>query len=452
MMALNRKLKRKPSRKNAVRTAIVCLLIISMVLQLISNLPGPSPVAEAGTLFTIDELAIGDKVVDKSWSWEYRTGPDYTHLNGNPANSETKPVVWIIVAKNHYSGGEAGSVSGGIEHVTLISEEAIGKHAFDNSENRGHEWGSNHWGDSGKPDALAGIRPFLNSLPKSGSPSYAYRLQGFYNAMSYIFKSAVLETALPNKVWETGTSYSTTDKIFLPSTTELGDNEHHTTHQIGTDWGYFTDNDSRIALEGAVDWQYWTRSPRSTHSFALINVDQDGDFVNWVAAIHNDTGANIRPAVNISSEAVVIESHVAGLYEIVGIYGGPLNITDTFHETIDGFDSFYVTGNVEVETNPMLYNIRDSQLVASVRVKKGSEGNYNRNSIVLYHFEEGQAIQEDRISTDDFLADYPLAGGTTDNNFIFELNSGNPEKTYQLIFTEAEELQVNFALSSYISK
>ena len=48
---------------------------------------------------TISSLNIGDKVVDPNWSWEFRRGYGYTTY---AESEETAPVVWIVIAKNHY--------------------------------------------------------------------------------------------------------------------------------------------------------------------------------------------------------------------------------------------------------------------------------------------------------------------------------------------------------------
>jgi HEAT repeat protein len=135
---------------------------------------------ENGTIL-IGDLPIGARVVDPSWEWEFRAGDNYT------GNGEVKPVSWVIVAKNHYGYME--------RHITLLSEELIGKHVFDNSTDRDHEnskYGYNHWGESGTANATRGLRPWLNSTDIHAG-------EGFYRAFSDNFKEAVLETTLPNK-------------------------------------------------------------------------------------------------------------------------------------------------------------------------------------------------------------------------------------------------------------
>lgn len=96
----------------------------------------------------LGDLAIGARVADKSWLWEFRKGPDYS------GKGKQRAVVWIVVAKDHYE------VEGGASSVTLMAEELIANHCFDDSKFRGDFLTS--WLDSGQPDGRMGLRPFLN--------------------------------------------------------------------------------------------------------------------------------------------------------------------------------------------------------------------------------------------------------------------------------------------------
>ncbi len=252
---------------------------------------------ENGTI-PISDLPIGARVVDPSWEWEYRLGVDYSDRNweGDPMPpGEVKPVTWIIVAKDHYDGLEP--------HVTLLSEELIGKHAFDNSTNRGHkyaEYGYNHWGESGTFNATRGLRPWLNS-------SGIHTGEGFHQAFSASFKGAVLTTTVPNKEWKNGSAYSTQDRVFLPSTTELGDTAHSDTYQIGTAYPHFqgAGNAKRVARIGGETWWYWTRSPAShTASFVRLVSYVGVTYGNFAFHGHH---LGVRPALNLKSEILVSE-------------------------------------------------------------------------------------------------------------------------------------------------
>ncbi len=240
----------------------------------------------------LSNLPIGARVVDQSWEWQFRNGNNYSGA------SETKPVTWIVVAKNHY-----GANSG----VTLISEELIGLHLFDDSTNRGSSWGSNHWGDSGTNNATRGSRTFLNSI---GIDAWT----GFYFAFPESFISNIITTAVPNKIWDTGISYSTQDKVFIPSTTELGDTSHSSTYQIGTVYPYFEDSTDadRLAKLDGINRFYFTRSPGSTHAGVLRSVGSGGSFNDNSA---DNSSGGLRPAINMQSETPVsISPNADGSY------------------------------------------------------------------------------------------------------------------------------------------
>jgi len=233
----------------------------------------------------IGDLPIGTLVVDPSFEWEFRTGNDYT------GSGAVKSVTWIIVAKDHYSGLDP--------HVTLLSEELIGRFPFDNSTNRGSEtWGSNHWGDSGTTDATNGIRPFLNSTSIHAN-------EGFYRAFSDSFKGAVLTTTVPNKEWKNGSTYSTQDRVFLTSTTELGDINHNLTYPIGSTYPYFKEASYAdwVAMLGDDADFYWTRSPDSDWKSRVHG--------GYPGAPHNTAFSSnsygVRPALNLKSEVLVSE-------------------------------------------------------------------------------------------------------------------------------------------------
>jgi serine/threonine protein kinase len=216
----------------------------------------------------IGELPIGSRVVDPGWEWEFRTGPGYTRETGD----ETKPVKWIVVAKDHYGGLES--------HVTLLSEELIGRNSFsvDNS---------NHWGESN-------LRNWLNSA-------------GFYQAISRNFRSDMLTTTLPSREWENGTAYSTSDNVFIPSTTELGDTTNRYTYQIGKVYPYFNGAHyaKRVAMIGDTARYYWTRSPDSSNSNIVRHVWGTGNFYYESHATYGTCG--VRPALNLKADTLVSE-------------------------------------------------------------------------------------------------------------------------------------------------
>lgn len=242
---------------------------------------------ESGTT-PLGDLPIGALVIDLTWKWEFRTSGGYT------GNGEMKPITWIVVAQNHYDMLEL--------HTTLLSQELIGIYSFDNSINQGHDvqYGKNHWGDSGAVHSACGIRPWLNSTG-------IHKGEGLYRAFPERFKEAMLTTILPNKEWGKGDSYKTEDKVFLPSSTELGDSSYeYRIPQIGLTYPYFKDaiNAKRIAGINDKPWYYWTRSPRSGYSgrAGMCIVSYAGDFA-FEYARHADCG--VRPAVNLKSDTLV---------------------------------------------------------------------------------------------------------------------------------------------------
>ena len=273
------------SRVENSNYSLIVLLLLSLLLACIfftgeGIIKGSS--VEASDTQPIYNLPIGARVMDPSWLWEHRTGSNYS------GTGETKPVTWIVVAKDHYGSGSG---------VTLLAEELIGVHAFDNSTDRGSIWGSNHWGESGTTNATRGLRPWLNSRGIHSG-------EGFYRAFSDDFQAAVVQVSIPNKEWQAGGAYTKQDRVFIPSTTELGDTDHNYTYPIGTAYAYFQGaNDAdRIAQLGGTNGWYWTRSPGSYFSNSVRDVTSSGAFLNY-GAYYGLRG--VRPALNLKSEVLV---------------------------------------------------------------------------------------------------------------------------------------------------
>jgi hypothetical protein len=258
---------------------------------------------ENGTI-PIGDLPIGARVVDPTWVWEHKMGRNYSDDSmGRPSDgsplpqAEVKSVTWIVVARDHYDGLAP--------HVTLLSEELIALYTFDNSTGRGHKYdgyGYNHWGDSGTANATHGLRPWLNSIGIHAGGGF------FYQAFSLKFMMAVLNTPLPNREWKEGKAYTTHDRVFIPSTTELGDKIHSNTYQIGTAYPYFADagNAKRIASLDGVPRGYWTRSPGSDLGNSVCGVYYTGEF-HHIKIASNDPTKPVRPALNLKSEILVSE-------------------------------------------------------------------------------------------------------------------------------------------------
>lgn len=273
---------------------------------------------------TLGDLEIGDRVVDPTWEWEHRLGVCYSNQNrtGNPVPlGVTQAVTWVVAAKDHYD------VEGGCPHVTLVAEDLIALHPFDDSTNRGDKWefGSNHWGDSGLPNASYGLRPFLNSLDKE---VYSYAGSGFYAAFSERFRSGLLSTSLPNIHWEQGAPYTTADYVFALSSTELGLSSHYT---LGSVLPYFnlTQGSSahmeRVAAQlpgfagsglGGMEYEwYWTRQPDSSSEYYLDAVFVSGSSAGSTAPTPS---FGVRPALNLRADVPVSLGPTNGCYKFTG--------------------------------------------------------------------------------------------------------------------------------------
>jgi hypothetical protein len=246
---------------------------------------------------TIGSLNIGDRVVDKTWSWEFRHGWGYTNYGENEV---TEPVVWIVVAKDH---NQANS-------VTLMTENLLGYLMFDATTLNGIFAGYNHWGNSGQ-NASVGIRPWLNSTsPHEG--------EGFYTSFSSSFKGIVLASTVENKDYVNGESYTTTDFVYIPSNTELGATEYEGTYEIGKVFDYFIDPDYKRyeAKIMGYPWtdDYWTRSPYSA-GYRPVGAVITSGFIGseWADA----EGNGVRAVVNVQANAKISsEPNAEGIYEI----------------------------------------------------------------------------------------------------------------------------------------
>jgi len=245
---------------------------------------------------TMGDLSIGDKVVDLTWNWEFRTGENYT------GTGISKPVVWIVAAKDHY-GENTG--------VTLLAEELIGRLAFDNSTNSSIR-GSNHWGNSGKNQtARVGLRPWLNSSGKHSN-------EGFFRAFSDIFKNTLLTTEVSNYDCSKDLFYTTNDIVYIPSAAELGESESTEASLAGKPYPFFAGKPQKVrtALLKEKTNSYWSRSPLLKSPTYVRCVDIHGAFINN-SAFNSDYA--VRPVVNSVSETLVSEKPDAkGLYRILG--------------------------------------------------------------------------------------------------------------------------------------
>lgn len=137
-------------------------------------------VQEQANKVKLYDLKIGSRVVDRSWVWDFRKGANYS------GNGEAKPVVWIIVAKDHYEVDKTNS------SVTLMSEDLIANYCFDKAKFRGDFLTT--WRNSGMPDGNIGLRPFLN-----GDYDFPAKLNFHFYVAGTMYNERSANIALLNK-------------------------------------------------------------------------------------------------------------------------------------------------------------------------------------------------------------------------------------------------------------
>lgn len=260
-------------------------------------------------------------------------------------------IIWKIADKNH-SGYPTNS-------VTLITEKIIDLRGFDgkesgNADSNRTSYGSNRY-------RTANLRQWLNSGGLANTWFTAQNLtdetantnnhdappvdanmntttgyntkDGFLNFFNQQELTSILNTSLTtakNTVTDGGSSESITDKIFLPSVTEVGlGNENNIAE--GNKLALFSDATSRLAYLTqqafsntksnnkpsaiANAWYWWLRSPYSSSSSHVRYVIDDGSLDYGNAYIGY---LGVRPACNLSSDILVSDTVDSdGCYTIV---------------------------------------------------------------------------------------------------------------------------------------
>ena len=243
-------------------------------------------------------------------------------------NGETPWMIpWRIIKKNH-RGYPSGS-------ITLIADQIIDLRAFDarepnNSDSNRRGNGNNNW-------RYSNIRLWLNSSatswytaqhgadapPNASNVTNGTEYQsrpGFLYNFTAAERNLILSTTITtvnNTVTDGGGSYTTTDKVFLPSETEMGlGNENNIAE--GTAFGYFTSNTVRTSAVYAnayryslstskpntetTPWYYWLRTPYASSSDNVRYVGTDGS-LNYHSAYLGYYG--VRPCLNLPGTAIV---------------------------------------------------------------------------------------------------------------------------------------------------
>lgn len=395
----------------------------------------------------IDNLIIGDRVLDSSWEWDF--GFDAPLL---------KPVVWIVVAKDHYGEGSG---------VTLLSEDIIGHPIFDDS-TVVSTFGNNHWGKSGTADASNGLRPWLNSKG-------LHKGEGFYEAFSEDFKSAVLERGIPCIEFEydsnlpspnSCSTYISYDKVFIPSALELGGNPVVANCLDGKVFPFFdgAPTTARIASKGGTSFWYWTRTPSKDSCDILFGVDPEGNIKSTSEIIHTMGLTNMgqvatRAVVNIKSDTMVSSEPAAN--DIYLIDGNHVESTGThkvayipvkFKETTADKFIDLIPGNF-ISSN----NLQPERSISELKIRAGfvthyfKQQTYNNVDIVsdfisddwieldktLAQFQEEAAKLKSERGNEDFFKYWNRLAYFTDWLIIeAAMEKGNQIKPGKLNFTE----------------
>ena len=299
-----------------VALALALLLVTPpQAMALSQTMEGSSAGIASTETQPISNLKVGDRVVDPSWEWDYPTGGYYgqEYWTDPVSSGIVEPIVWRVVAKNHYAGLEP--------HVTLLSDSLVALGPFDNSSYRDHfSRPSNHWGRSGLPDAWLGLRPFVNGP--------------FYDAFSPSFKNRVLTTTIANVDGPTGDSYTTQDRVFVLSTTELGYSAPEL-YSIGSALPYF-DTEHADGPTGppndTLGQRRWAGSPVTGSTVQFTRTPMSGGDTSsqesvWVLSGTGSllqsiasTARGPRPALNIRADVPVsVHSDANGHYVIDGL-------------------------------------------------------------------------------------------------------------------------------------
>ena len=258
--------------------------------------------------------------------------------------------------------------------VTLITSEIIDIRVFDAIESVSAE-ASNNYGESN-------IRQWLNSsdvswyvaqhsndsppsdIASAGNTHYAHR-PGFLYHFSTSERGALLTTPVVTRGAYSPTTYTTNDKVFLPSLTEVStdtgegvkfplfegvsDHKCMITEQVAL---Y-----SLINLQQVMTRSWWLRTPQNNISTQVRVVSHSGDLT---AAYARDGSVGVRPCINVNTIKVSDVTDSDGCYTVIwneapvidgnddniGVkstgFGGNYTITDanndivTVTEAIDG--------------------------------------------------------------------------------------------------------------------
>ncbi|GIN60540.1 hypothetical protein J27TS8_05330 [Robertmurraya siralis] len=313
----------------------------------------------------LSDLPIGTKVKD----------PETTYYG--------MPIVFQVAAKNHEGYPE--------NSVTLITEKLITLKAFDakepsNSDSNRRTYGNNRY-------LYSNIRQWLNKdvdswyepqhetdeSPNANGVNYNYydSESGFLSNFSRDFKKQILTTNLTvvkNTVTDGGESETFQDKIFLPSTTEVGLSNENNIAEGSLLEMFTTASASRIAnptteavanstytstsLKDSSPWNWLLRTPVASQSYGIRIVSTSGGITNTQGQAGQQ---GVRPVLNLPSEIRVYDNP-----DIDGVY-----ILDTRLAEIS-----VPQGDIGVKTtknNLLTYNITTKDQMSEVVEKVNGE-------------------------------------------------------------------------------
>ncbi len=128
----------------------------------------------------------------------------------------------------------------------------------------------------------------------------------------------MLATLVPNRAWQYGSGYITMDRVYIPSTTELGDIEHDWPYHVSTASPQFsmaTDLD-RCILLGRSGMHYWLRSPFLDYGYSVRDVSSSGELYYFGFQFNYAYygGNGVLPALNLKADTKFAKNIFVQLY------------------------------------------------------------------------------------------------------------------------------------------
>ncbi|MBR4949963.1 MAG: hypothetical protein IKZ25_04215 [Clostridia bacterium] len=213
------------------------------------------------------------------------------------------PLVWDVIGINQDTPADSNYKNS----LTIQLHDCLGGETlqFDapeptNPDLRRSQYGSNNW-------ACSNIRQWLNSHDAAGEwweektqydakPSYADSMDGFLRGLDEEFLSVIGEVrkiTANNTVTDGGYSETSTEKIFLPSITEVFGGLNNGVSE-GVAYSYYSENTTltapgttgdanRVRFWNGAPTYWWLRSPNTAGSFSIRYVSIDGGIGNFGA-------------------------------------------------------------------------------------------------------------------------------------------------------------------------